>query len=77
MTTASPSARRFDARLRLYTALLRVIRGIDGSDLLTVTSLAFLFIGLALPSVAFAVIGGLLVLLTPIGTALRVLIRGR
>lgn len=75
--TVSPSARRFDARLRLYVALLRIVRGIDGSDLLTITSLAFLFIGLAAPSAAFGVVGGLLVLLTPVGAALRVFIRGR
>jgi len=75
--TPSPSVRRFDARLRIYTILLRGIRGVDGSDLLTLTSLSFLFIGLAQPSAAFGVIGGLLLLLTPIGAALRLFIRGR
>lgn len=71
------STHRFDARLRLYMALLRMVRGLDGSDLLTIVSLAFLFLGLTMPSVGFAVVGGLLVLLTPIGAALRFLIRGR
>lgn len=71
------SARRFGARLRLYVALTRVIRGVDGTDVLTIVALALLFVGLALPSAAFGVVGGLLVLLTPIGTALRLLIRGR
>lgn len=70
-------AHRFRARLRLYVALTRVIRGIDGSDVLTIVALGLLFIGLAAPSAAFGVVGGLLVLLTPIGAALRLLIRGR
>ena len=69
--------RRFEARLRLYVLLLRFIRQTDGSDILTLVSLAMLFTGLALPSAAFGVVGGLLVLLTPIGTALRVFVRGR
>lgn len=74
---ATESAHRFRARLRLYVALTRVVRGIDGTDVLTVAALALLFVGLAAPSAAFGVVGGLLVLLTPIGTALRLLIRGR
>lgn len=73
----SPAARRFDARLRLYVDMRKLYRRIDASDVLTIISLTFLFVGLALPSAAFGVVGGLLVLLTPIGTALRVLIRGR
>ena len=73
----SPSTRLFGARLRLYAELRRLIRGTDGSDVLTVLALAGVFAGFALPSLAFGVTGGLLLLLTPIGAALRVLIRGR
>jgi len=69
--------RRFGARLRLYASIRKGIRETDGTDVLTVVSLGFLFVGLALPSIAFGVVGGLLVLLTPIGTAIRFLIRGR
>jgi len=71
------STRRFDARLRFYARLRKFLRDTDGADVLTVVALGFLFVGLALPSLAFGVVGGLLVLLTPIGTALRLLIRGR
>lgn len=73
----SPSVRLFGARLRLVTKFNRALRGFDASDFLTVTSLLFIFIGLALPSWAFGVTGGLLIWLTPIGAALRLLIRGR
>jgi len=73
----SPSARRFATRRRLSIAFVRVVRGFDGSDLLTVAALSLLFIGLAMPSVAFGVVGGLLILLTPIGVALRMFVRGR
>jgi hypothetical protein len=47
--------------------------------ILTVAALAFVFIGLALESLAaaFVVTGFLLALVTPIGAALRILIRGR
>lgn len=71
------ATRRFDARLRLYASLRRFLRQTDGTDVLTIVSLTLLFIGLAAPSLAFGVVGGLLVLLTPIGTALRLIIRGR
>jgi len=57
--------------------MTKAFRSLDGSDLLTIASLVMLFIGLAAPSAAFGVVGGLLLLLTPIGAALRVLIRGR
>ncbi len=70
-------ARRFDARLRLYTILLRTARGIDASDAFTFVSLAFIFVGLAAPSAAFAVVGVLLLPLTPIWASVRLLIRGR
>lgn len=73
----SPSARRFDARLRLYVALTRAVRGFDLSDALLVASLAFIFAGLSLPSAAFGVVGALLLPLTPIWTSVRVLVRGR
>jgi len=74
---ASPSARLWAARLRLSAALSRFVRGVDASDVLTVVSLVCIFVGLAQPSAAFGVVGFLLVLLTPIGAALRVLIRGK
>lgn len=73
----SESTHRFRARLRLYVALTKVISRVDATDVLTVVALGLLFIGLAAPSAAFGVVGGLLVLLTPIGAALRLLIRGR
>lgn len=73
----SPSARRFDARLRLYVALLRAVRGFDLSDVILLTSLGFVFVGLAVPSAAFGVVGALLLPLTPIWTNVRLLIRGR
>lgn len=77
MTAPSASARRFAFRLRLSHRIRRFITTTDGSDVLTVVALAMLFVGLLAPSWAFGVIGALLVLLTPIGTALRILIRGR
>jgi len=73
----SPAARRFDARLRLYVALTRAVRGFDLGDVIMLVSLAFIFVGLAAPSAAFAVVGALLLPLTPIWTNLRLLIRGR
>lgn len=79
VTSPQPTAatRRWASRLRLANSIRRFARGIDGSDVLTVVALAFLFIGLLAPSWAFGVVGALLTLLTPIGTALRILIRGR
>lgn len=73
----SPSARRFDARLRLYVVLTRAVRGFDLGDVIMLVSLAFIFIGLAVPSAAFGVVGALLLPLTPIWTNLRLLVRGR
>ena len=75
--TISPSVRRFDARLRLYVALTRALRGFDLGDAVLVLSLAFIFIGLAVPSAAFGVVGALLLPLTPIWTNIRLLVRGR
>jgi len=69
--------RRFDARLRLYTALLAIVRGFDLGDAVMVLSLAFIFIGLAVPSAAFGVVGALLLPLTPIWTNVRLMLRGR
>jgi len=75
--TVSPSARRFDARLRLYVEIRRVMRAFDASDVLTFVSLAFIFVGLAAPSAAFGVVGFLLLPLTPIWASVRLLLRGR
>lgn len=71
------ATRRWQARLRLYAALTRAVRGFDFADVVLLTSLAFVFVGLAVPSAAFAVVGFLLLPLTPIWTNLRLLIRGR
>ncbi len=74
----SPSARRFAFRLRITSpALISRTLVKHATSILTVTSLAFVFVGLAMPSAAFGVVGALLVLLTPIGAALRILIRGK
>ena len=75
--TVTPSARRFDARLRLYVELRRVMRAFDASDVLTLVSLGFIFVGLAAPSAAFGVVGFLLLPLTPIWASVRLLLRGR
>jgi hypothetical protein len=69
--------RRFGTRLRLYVDIRRFARALDFRDALTIVALAGVFIGLAAPSPAFGVTGGLLLLLTPIGDALRLLIRGK
>lgn len=71
------AARRWDARLRLYVALTQVVRALDLSDAILLLSLVFIFVGLAVPSAAFAVVGVLLLPLTPIWTNVRLLIRGR
>jgi hypothetical protein len=71
------AARRWETRVRLYTALTRAVRGFDLSDVILLVSLAFIFVGLALPSAAFGVVGFLLLPLTPIWTNVRLLIRGR
>lgn len=73
----SPSVRLFAVRLGVYAALHRAIRGVDLSDAILLTSLAFIFVGLAAPSAAFGVVGALLLPLTPIWTQVRLLIRGR
>jgi hypothetical protein len=73
----SPSTRLFGARLRLFVDIRRFVRGFDFRDALTVVALVGVFVGLAAPSLAFGVTGALLLLLTPIGDALRFLIRGK
>jgi len=76
----SPSARRFAARLRLYVELRRIVRAVDGSDVLTVVSLALLAVGVSVvasPGWACILVALLLALLTPVGTALRIFVRGR
>ena len=73
----SSAVRRFDLRLRILQAIHRAIRGFDLSDVILLTSLGFIFIGLAAPSAAFGVVGLLLLPLTPIWTNVRLLIRGR
>ncbi len=66
-------------RFAIAAALRRVIGIFDTSDLLTFAALAFVWLGLAMVAMplAFVVTGALLVLVTPIGAALRILIRGR
>ena len=76
----SQSARLFGARMRLYATLTRAVRGFDGSDVLTVLTLALLGIGVGVTAGfgwACIVLALALSLLTPLGTALRVFIRGR
>jgi hypothetical protein len=73
----SQSTRLFGARLRLYVALGQAIRGFDFGDVVMLVSLTFIFLGFALPSAAFGVVGALLLPLTPIWTNVRLLIRGR
>ncbi len=73
----SDSAQRFRARLELLRALRRAVAAFDLSDAIVLVSLTFIFVGLALPSAAFAVVGFLLVPLTPIWASVRLMLRGR
>lgn len=76
----SPSARRFDARLRLLVDLRRLLAAVDGSDLLTLMAVAAIATGVYLvagPGWALIAGGVLVALMTPIATGLRILIRGR
>ena len=61
------------------TAFLRKVNVFDAGDVLTLAALAFIWFGLALFALpaAFIVTGALLVLVTPIGAALRVFLRGK
>lgn len=73
----SVSAQRFELRLRLLRAVHGMVARIDGGDVLTVLALAFLGVGLTLPAVGLVVVGALLIPITPVGVAIRVLLRGR
>lgn len=75
----SPAVRRFAFRLRLRARLSTFLRGFDGSDVLTIAALALIGAGVALLSVAAAlvVVGALVALLTPIGTSIRIFVRGK
>lgn len=73
----SDSAQRFRARLELLRALRRAVAAFDLGDVIVLVSLAFIFVGLAMPSAAFGVVGALMLPLTPIWTNVRLLIRGR
>jgi hypothetical protein len=69
-------------RTRIWFGLAAVVRRVnvfDGGDILTLAALAFVWYGLSLfaPPLAFVVVGFLLVLVTPIGAALRILLRGK
>jgi hypothetical protein len=69
-------------RNRIWFGLVAVVRRVnvfDGGDLLTLAALAFVWYGLSLFALplAFIVTGFLLVLVTPIGAALRILLRGK
>jgi hypothetical protein len=75
MTRPSLRVRLFAARLRLG----QMLRAIDSGDVLSVAALGCLFAGVAMLSLpaAFIVTGSLLALLTPVGAAVRILLRGR
>lgn len=76
----SPSVRRFDARLRLYVALNRAVRGFDTDARNSVAALMMVLVGIAIvagPGWALLVTGLLLSLLSPLGNALRVFVRGK
>lgn len=76
----SLSARFFAARLRLTIALTRLVSVIDTSDLLTLATLGLIGAGVAAVAStgwALLIVGLLLSLVTPIGTALRIFVRGK
>lgn len=62
-----------------FRTILRKVNVFDAGDLLTLAALAFIWYGLALfmLPLAFLVVGALLVLVTPIGAALRIFVRGK
>ena len=74
---ASVAAQRFRSRLLAVAAARRFLR--SPGDVLTIISLAFVWLGLAMVALplAFVITGCLLMLLTPVGAALRILLRGR
>lgn len=81
----SRSARRFRSllllRLRIRRALRNpVARRSLGGDLFTILALVMVGVGLALaigPGWGLVAVGALLLLLTPVGVAFRILIRGK
>lgn len=75
--TPTSSVRRFELRLRLYTLLLRAVRSVDGSDLLTVAALGLIGAGITLALWGAVVVGALVLTATPVGTSLRIFIRGK
>lgn len=75
--TPTSSVRRFELRLRLYTLLLRAVRSVDGSDLLTVVALGLIGAGITLAAWGAVVVGALVLTATPVGTSLRIFIRGK
>jgi hypothetical protein len=77
MTGPSAAVRRFRFRLVATASIRRFLR--TPGDVLTIVSLGLLFAGLAMVAVPLALVvtGSLLVLLTPVGAAIRILLRGR
>lgn len=76
MTLPSAAVRRFRSRLLFLARVRRMTPG----TVLTLVSLSLIWLGVAIkidPWVACILIGALLVLLTPVGAALRILLRGR
>ena len=77
--TPSPSVRRHRARLLFGRWLSGILR--TPGDILTVAALVFLGVGVAWvttsPGWAFLATGCLLIWLTPIGAAIRILLRGK
>jgi hypothetical protein len=73
-------ARLFAARLRLYVALARALRGFDADARYTAGALVAVSVGVAIVAGigwALIVTGLLMSLLSPLGEALRKFIRGR
>lgn len=72
----SAAVRRFRARLLLADRLRRI----HPETVITIAALVLMGVGFAWvtsnPGWAFLLVGGLLTMLTPIGAALRILIRG-
>lgn len=73
------SARLFRARLLVARAIRRAFGGFDASDVFTIVALVAIFAGVAMFSVPAALIlsGSLLLTVTPIGAAVRLMLRGR
>jgi hypothetical protein len=77
--TVSASARRFRLRLLLGPAMIGRTLTRHAPTINTLAALGLVFVGLALVSVpaALVVTGFLLSLMSPLGAALRILVRGR